>query len=303
LALAWQSRARTAVHMQRSMTMQRYLATTMRLAAFVVVALATACAPSAQDPGTSKLYEVQKRGKLIVGVTSEVPPFGFIGPDGQMQGFDIDIAKIIAKGLFEGSDNIEFKKTAFAARWTAANSGEIDFGIMVTTIWPDRLARINFTRGYIRSGMSVLSRDDVKVSGIQDFNKPDYTMAILDTPSEYDLMKANLPAMKTLVLASEADMLTAVRTGRAQALLIDAPVAAWRAGSLPSLKNWGIIGPLTQDAIFMRQNDFQWWYYLDAMVGEMRCGSLYEDYKAAYSKWFKVDPPPPSSCLAFKGED
>jgi len=285
------------------MTMQRYLATTMRLAAFVVVALATACAPSAQDPGTSKLYEVQKRGRLIVGVTSEIPPFGFIGPDGQMEGFDIDIAKIIAKGLFEGSDNIEFKKTAFAARWTAANSGEIDFGIMVTTIWPDRLARINFTRGYIRSAMSVLSRDDVKVSGIQDFNKPDYTMAILNTPSEYDLMKANLPAMKTLVLASEADMLTAVRTGRAQALLVDAPVAAWRAGSLPNLKNWGIIGPQTQDAIFMRQNDFQWWYYLDAMVGEMRCGSLYEDYKAAYSKWFKVDPPPPSSCLAFKGED
>jgi polar amino acid transport system substrate-binding protein len=283
------------------MTMQRYLATIMRLAAFVV-ALTTAWAAtaSAQDQNTSKLYEVQKRGKLIVGVTSEVPPFGFVGPDGQTQGFDIDIAKIIAKALFESSDKIEFKKTAFAARWAAASTGEIDFGIMVTTIWPDRLGRINFTRGYIRSGMAVLSRDDVRVSSIQDFNKPDYTMAILDTPSEYDLMKTYFPAMKMLVLSSEADMLTAVRTGRAQALMIDAPVAAWRAGSLPNLKNWGIIGPQTQDAIFMRQNDFQWWYYLDAMVGEMRCGSLYDEYKVAYNKWFKVDPPPPSSCLAFK---
>jgi polar amino acid transport system substrate-binding protein len=275
----------------------------MRLAAFVIVALATTWTGTASAQSTSKFYEVQKRGKLIVGVTSEVPPFGFVGPDGQLQGFDIDIARIIAKALFEDANKIEFKKIAFEARWSAASSGDIDFGIMVTTIWPDRLQRINFTRGYIRSGIAVLSRDDVKVSGIQDFNKPDYTMAILDTPSEHDLMKAHLPAMKTLVLGSEADMLTAIRTGRAQALLIDVPVAAWRTASLPHLKDWGIIGPQTQNAIFMRQNDFQWWYFLDAMVGEMRCGSLYDEYKVAYNKWFKVDPPPPSTCLAFKAGD
>jgi hypothetical protein len=39
------------------------------------------------------------------------------------------------------------------------------------------------------------------------------------------------------------------------------------------------------------------------MIGEMRCGSLYDEYKVAYNKWFKVDPPPPSFCLAFKAED
>jgi polar amino acid transport system substrate-binding protein len=265
------------------------------------LALAFGSAANAQDQGTSKLYEVLKRGKVIVGVTSEVPPFGSVGANGELEGFDIDIAKLIAKALFEDPSKIELKKIAFPARWSAANGGEIDFGIMVTTIWPDRLARVNFTRGYIRSGISVLSRADLKVSSIQDLNKPDYTMATLDTPSERDLMKNNLPSMKQLILDSEADMLTAVRTGRAQALLIDAPVAAWRASTLPNLKDLGIIGPQTQNAIFLRQNDFQWWYYLDAMVAEMRCGSLYGDYKSIYNKWFKVDPPPPESCLAFKG--
>lgn len=273
------------------------------LVGLLIAAVPMAEALAQDQGGGSKLFEVLKRGKVIVGVTSEVPPFGFVGPNGQLQGFDIDIAKLIAKALFEDPDKIELKKIAFPARWNAANSGEIDFGIMVTTIWPDRLARVNFTRGYIRSGMSVLARDDVKASSIEDFNKPDYTMAILDTPSEHKLMQEKLPKMKTLVLASEADMLTAVRTGRAQALLIDAPVAAWRAGSLPNLKDYGIIGPQTQDAIFLRQNDFQWWYYLDAMVAEMRCGSLYDDFKAIYRKWFKVDPPSPASCLSFKAGD
>ncbi len=267
--------------------------------AALVVALALVVASPVSAQEESKLLEVLKRGKVIVGVTSEVPPFGAI-ENGELVGFDIDIAKLIAKALFEDETKIEFKKLAFSARWSAVGTGEVDFGIMVTTIWPDRLGRVTFTRGYIRSGLAVLARDDIGTSNIADLNDPKYTFAILDTPSESKLMAAKLPNAKTLVLGSEADMLTAVRTGRAQALLIDTPVAAWRAKNLPGLQNMGILGSSTQNAIFLRQNDFQWWYYLDALVAEMRCASLYNDYKAIYNKWFEVDPPSPEKCIAFK---
>jgi polar amino acid transport system substrate-binding protein len=264
----------------------------------MLVGLVWAAASPAAAQEESKLFEVLKRGKVIVGVTSEVPPFGSI-ENGELVGFDIDIAKLIAKALFEDETKIEFKKIAFPARWSAVGTGEVDFGIMVTTIWPDRLARVAFTRGYIRSGLAVLARDDIGTDDIAALNDASYTFAILDTPSEHKLMAEMLPNAKTLVLASEADMLTAVRTGRAQALLIDTPVAAWRAKNLPGLKNLGILGSSTQNAIFLRQNDFQWWYYLDALVQEMRCASLYEDYKAIYNKWFSVDPPSPEKCIAF----
>jgi polar amino acid transport system substrate-binding protein len=264
----------------------------------LLVGLVWAAANPAAAQEESKLFEVLKRGKVIVGVTSEVPPFGSI-ENGELVGFDIDIAKLIAKALFEDETKIEFKKIAFPARWSAVGTGEIDFGIMVTTIWPDRLARVNFTRGYIRSGLAVLARDDIGTDQIADLNDAKYTFAILDTPSEHKLMANKLPNAQTLVLASEADMLTAVRTGRAQALLIDTPVAAWRAKNLPGLKNLGLLGSSTQNAIFMRQGDFQWWYYLDALVQEMRCASLYGDYKAIYNKWFNVDPPSPEKCIAF----
>ena len=251
----------------------------------------------------SKLFEVLKRGHVIVGVTSEVPPFGSVDTAGNLEGFDIDIARLVAKSLFEDPNKIQFQKIAFPARWNAVGTGQVDFGIMVTTIWPDRLGRVNFTRGYIRSGISVLARSDVPVRSIKDLNDAKYTMAILNTPSETKLMKEGLPRMKVIILDSEADMLTAVRTGRAQALLIDVPVAAWRAANLPNLKNLGLIGPRTQNALFLRQNDFQWWWYLDSIVQEMRCGSLYDDYAAIYKKWFAVTPPPPESCLAFSEQE
>ncbi len=273
------------------------------LAAVASLAIGLSGRPAFAQSPDSKLFEVLKRGKVVVGVTSEVPPFGTVDASGKLEGFDIDIAKIVAKALFEDPNKVEFQKLAFPARWNAVNTGQVDFGIMVTTIWPDRLGRVNFTRGYVRSGLGLLVRADLPVKSPRELNDAKYTVAILNTPSEIKLMKEDLPKARTLILDSEADMLTAVRSGRAQALLIDTPVAAWRAANLPNLKNLGSLGPRTQNAIFLRQNDFQWWWYLDSIVQEMRCGSLYEDYAAVYKKWFAVTPPPAESCLAFSEEE
>src|SRR5271169_4077866 len=57
--------------------------------------------------GKSKLDEVLARGKIIVGVTSEAPPFGFIDDKSQLVGFDIDIAKLMAKEIFGDENKIE----------------------------------------------------------------------------------------------------------------------------------------------------------------------------------------------------
>ena len=101
----------------------------------------------------SKLDEVRTRGRVIVGVTSEAPPFGFIDEKGELVGFDIDVAKLIAKGIFGDDGKIELFKQGFAARWPNTQNGSIDFGIMVTTVYPDRVLQVAFTRPYIDSGI------------------------------------------------------------------------------------------------------------------------------------------------------
>lgn len=47
----------------------------------------------------AKLDDVLKRGHLVVGTGSTNAPWHFQGADGKLQGFDIDISKVIAKGL------------------------------------------------------------------------------------------------------------------------------------------------------------------------------------------------------------
>jgi polar amino acid transport system substrate-binding protein len=53
---------------------------------------AQTAATTAAAASKSKLDEVRARGKVIVGVTSEAPPFGFIDEKGELVGFDIDVA-------------------------------------------------------------------------------------------------------------------------------------------------------------------------------------------------------------------
>lgn len=249
----------------------------------------------------SLMFSVLQRGTIRVGVTSEAPPMGFIDNSGNLVGFDIDIAHILAKALFNDPAKVDLVKLSFPSRWQAVNEGKVDAGIMSTTIWPDRLPRVNFTLPYLRAGQGVLAK--TAITSIKSLDDPRYTVAILNTPSEFDFMKQLMPRAKQLVLSSTGDKITALRTGRAQAIMVDRPLLAWEVKNIPGVHFLGAIGPGSDDAIFLKQNDFQWWWYLNAFVYELRCGSLYEDYSKAYVKWFKVEPPDQSTCLAFSRAD
>lgn len=65
----------------------------------------------------SKLDEVVARGKVIAGVSSESPPFGFVDDKGELVGFDIDIARLIAKVMFGDANKVELFRQPFSARW------------------------------------------------------------------------------------------------------------------------------------------------------------------------------------------
>lgn len=241
----------------------------------------------------SKLDEVLAKGKVVVGVTSESPPFGFVDEKGELVGFDIDIAKLIAKSLFGSADpkHIEFVKQSSAARWENVNSGKVDFGIHVATILPDRIARVAFTQGYIDSSIVVIVKADSKFKTFEDLNKSDVATAILSTPIQAARAKQFFPNAKVTTLDSIGAQFTAVKGGRADAAQLDEPVALWY---VQKNKDVRILeqkmSALVNNAVYMKQGDFKWWLALDTYVGEMRSGSLFNDYVAIHEKWFGTKP-------------
>ena len=242
--------------------------------------------------GDSTLDTVLKRGKVIVGVSSEAPPFGFIDEKGELVGFDIDIAKLIANKMFGEDGHIEFLKQGFAARWANANSGKIDFGIQITTVHSQRPTKVAFTRSYVDSGIVLVSKKGSGINKIADANKSNITVANLTVPAQEERAKRLFPKAKLTVFDSTSAQFNAVRTGRANAAQLDEPIARWYVSQHDDVQvteDW--ITPPTNNAVFTKLGDFTWWLVLDTYVNELRNGSLYPQYAEIYKKWFGERPP------------
>ncbi|WP_426390785.1 transporter substrate-binding domain-containing protein [Variovorax sp. R-27] len=263
----------------------------LKLFGLLLAGMVIASTAMAQEK--SKLDEVLARGKIIVGVSSESPPFGFVDEKGELTGFDIDMAKLIAKGIFGSDDpkHIEFVKQSSAARWENVNSGKVDFGIHVATVLPDRIARVAFTRGYIDSSIVVIVKADSKFKKFADLNTDKVTTAILSTPVQAARATQFFPKAKTTTLDSIGAQFTAVKGGRVDAAQLDEPVALWYATQNKDVRVLEErMTAVTNNAIYMKQGDFKWWLALDTYVNEMRAGSMFNDYSASYKKWFGKAP-------------
>ena len=93
-----------------------------------------------------------KQNEIHFATFSEYPPFEY-SDHGEMKGFDIDLARLVAKELGKTAvfDNIQFSNIL-----PAITSGQDDAAIATITITPDRQKKFDFTTPYYFEGMAVL---------------------------------------------------------------------------------------------------------------------------------------------------
>lgn len=113
------------------------------LLATVLLALPlSACgdsAPSGQAQNstgqpTGRLATILDRGKLVCGVSGELPGFSFVGQDGKYSGLDVDVCRAIAAALFDNPDAVEYRNLNAKERFTAVQTGEVDI-LSRNTTW------------------------------------------------------------------------------------------------------------------------------------------------------------------------
>ena len=121
------------------------------------------------EAGTAGTFQdVKSRGKLIAGVRPDSPPFGFVDRDGVHKGFDIDLAKALARELFGKEEALELVDVTPANRISFLKEGKVDVLIANMTITDSRKKVIDFSNPYFLSGHLILVRKDSKVTRYQD---------------------------------------------------------------------------------------------------------------------------------------
>lgn len=113
-----------------------------------------------QMPAGSRMAEIAAEGVLRAGVANDTLLFGFLNPrSGEIEGFDVDIAKLVAEAIFGDPERIELVPIRSADRIPGLVNDEFDIVAKTMTITCQRWGSIDFSSVYYESGQKVLVRE------------------------------------------------------------------------------------------------------------------------------------------------
>jgi polar amino acid transport system substrate-binding protein len=134
-------------------------------AAAAPAATAMAEPTAAPAAGGDLLADVKQRGKLLVATDANYKPQSFKNPDGTFEGFDVDVAKEVAKRLGVEAEFIDVNfDTITAGSW----NGRWDMNAGSMTITPDRKKALYFSSPYYYTPASFVVHKDSKAASIDE---------------------------------------------------------------------------------------------------------------------------------------
>ena len=136
-----------------------------RIARRVLAALAAvACTMSLAACGADE------SGKIRIGIKFDQPGLGF-KKSGTYVGFDVDVAKYVAKKLGYSEDEIVWKEAPSKQREAMLQNGDVDMILATYSITDERKNAVSFAGPYFVAGQDLLVRkDDHSINGPEDLN-------------------------------------------------------------------------------------------------------------------------------------
>lgn len=102
-----------------------------------------------------QLQDIEKRGVIRIAVPQDFPPFGSVGTDLQPQGYDIDMARYLAKSM---KLKLQLVPVTSANRVPYLQTDKVDLVISSLGKNAEREKVIDFSRAYARSSSGCLAR-------------------------------------------------------------------------------------------------------------------------------------------------
>ncbi|MGW7305979.1 glutamate ABC transporter substrate-binding protein [Streptomyces sp. NPDC054835] len=256
---------------------------------------------------------VKQRGKLIVGVDQNSYRWGYrtpattkVLPDGRKEttpgrlvGFDIDLARAIAKDILGDEDAIVFRTIPTNQRIAALESRKVDLVVRTMTINCKRIQQVAFSTAYFQVGQQILAPKDSEITGY-DASLSGKRVCTAEGSTAYEaLEEKSFGAVfkdvgdgtkddpDQLTVPNQLDCLARLQMGEVDAVLTDNALAAGQAAQDPAVELKG--KPFTTE-----------YYGVAAKLGDddlvRRVNKVLVDYRQgpwqkAYETWLKADLP------------
>ena len=238
---------------------------------------------SAATAAGSLLDSIQKAGEIRVGV-SIMPPWVMLSKKGELIGFEIDIARQLAKDI---GVKAVFRQYQWKQMIPALQKGEIDIIASGLSITPQRALKINYSMPYSSSGYSLvtnlkLTRD---FNSIKDLNNEKvYITAVKGTVSA-SLARKVFPKARLDIRKTERDASSAVINGMVHAFVAPSPIPEFISLKHSDAVDLPLKNPLltTKEAFAVNKGDQDILNFLNAWIIAHEAD---EWIKSVHEYWF-----------------
>jgi polar amino acid transport system substrate-binding protein len=256
----------------------------MRCLVLFLAAILPATALTADPAASPTIKAIKQRNELRVGLEAGYMPFEMIDKGGEIIGFDIDLARLMARKL---GVPLKVVNQSWDGIIPALLTGKFDVTLGGMTITPERAKQVDFCDPYITIGQTVLLNHKLagRIKSVGDLDRPEFTVLTkLGTTGDIAARKQFRRAtLKTFEHQAEAAI--EVLNSRADGFVYDLPFNAVMAMRYPDGLTL-LRPPFTREDLgwAVRQGDPALRAWLNEFLAGLRQDGTYD---ALYRKWFE----------------
>lgn len=252
------------------------------VALFFLIAAACSDTPEGDGPGP-----------MVVAADVGFAPHAMMAPNGEVEGFNVDLAREIAARL--GRPGFEIVDSEWSSIFSGLYAGKFEFVIAPTTITEGRAERVLLTEGYLDTDPVFLRRkDQPELTSLDELRGQ---AIAVNNGSAYDLWATDNYeelGFEVLRYGKNADAVQAVLSGRAFANLVGESVAMWAIRQNAAVRADFRIRAETAFAVAFRNDDVELRNRVETIL---ECMKIDGAIARIHETWLGVAPAPGSAAV------
>lgn len=246
-----------------------------------------ASADASKTAASPTIDAIKKRGKLLAGVKYDTKLFGLKDPaTGKVEGFDVDMAKAIAKKVLGDENKVDLIEVTSKTRIPMLKNGDIDIIVATMTITEERKQEVDFSDIYFKAGQSLLVKKGSPIQSINDLKKGVKVLTAKGSTSATNI-RQKAPDATVLEFDNYQDAFTALKAGQGDAVTTDNAILYGMTKQDPDFVVVG--GTFTDEPYGMaiRKGDAGFVALVNDLLKEMKASG---EYDKMYEKWIGEKP-------------
>jgi polar amino acid transport system substrate-binding protein len=172
---------------------------------------------------SNHLTQIIQRGELVVGTSGNMPPLNMIAKNGEVIGFEMDIARLMAE---EMGVELKIKAMPFHELLPALELNKVDLVMSGMTITPSRNLRFAFAGPYLASGKAFLAKSETiaNVKDAMQIDSPTTRITALKGSTSQEFVETVMPKAQLMATDNYNEAVQLVLHDKAHAMVADFPI-------------------------------------------------------------------------------